>query len=48
MFCRTFQAGFRLTMPLLPYTNPKVLDYVAEVPALLKELGAKSVLFVEV
>lgn len=46
MFCRTFQAGFRLAMPLLPYTNPEVLDYVAEVPTLLKKLGVKSVLFV--
>ncbi len=45
-YCRAYQAMFRIAMPLLPYRNPEVLDYISEVPALLQKLGVKSVLLV--
>jgi len=46
MYCRTFQAAFRLAMPFMPYREPEILDSVAEVAPLLQKLGAKSVLLV--
>lgn len=45
-YCRTFQAAFRLAMPFMPYREPAILNSVAEVPALLKELETTSVLLV--
>lgn len=46
IYCRTFQAAFRLAMPFMPYREPKILNSVAEVEPLLKKLGVKSVLLV--
>ena len=46
IYCRTFQAGFRLTLPFLPYREPGILNSVTEVEPLLKKLGVKSVLLV--
>ena len=46
VYCRTFQAGFRLAMPFMPYREPGILNSVAEVEPLLKKLGVKSVLLV--
>lgn len=45
-YCRTFQAGFRLAMPFMPYREPGILNSVAEVEPLLQKLGIKSVLLV--
>ena len=45
-FCRVFQFCFKVAIPVLPYREPKALDSIAGVPALLKEKGAKSVLLV--
>lgn len=45
-YCRTFQAGFRLAMPFMPYREPGILNSVAEVEPLLEKLGIKSVLLV--
>ena len=41
IYCRTFQAGFRLAMPFMPYREPGILNSVAEVEPLLKKLGVK-------
>ena len=45
-YCRTFQAGFRLAMPFMPYREPDILNSVSEVAPLLEKLGIKSVLLV--
>lgn len=45
-FCRIFQFCFKVAIPLLPYREPKALDSIAAVPALLGEKGIKSVLLV--
>lgn len=45
-YCRTFQAGFRLAMPFMPYREPGILNSAAEVEPLLQKLGIKSVLLV--
>lgn len=45
-FCRIFQFCFKIAIPLLPYREPKALDSIAAVPALLGEKGIKSVLLV--
>lgn len=46
VYCRTFQAAFRLAMPFMPYREPEILNRVAEVEPLLKKLDVKSVLLV--
>ena len=46
LYCRTFQAGFRLAMPFMPYREPGILNSVSEVEPLLQKLGVKSVLLV--
>ena len=45
-YCRTFQAGFRLAMPFMPYREPCILNSVSEVEPLLQKLNIKSVLLV--
>lgn len=46
VYCRTFQAAFRLAMPFMPYREPGILNSVAEVEPLLKKINVKSVLLV--
>lgn len=46
IYCRTFQAAFRLAMPFMPYREPEILNSVAEVVPLLHKLEVKSVLLV--
>lgn len=46
VYCRTFQAAFRLAMPFMPYREPEILNSVAEIEQLLNKLGVKSVLLV--
>ena len=43
-YCRVFQFGFRVAMPFLPYTRPKHLDGIKEIPAALKKEKVSSVL----
>ena len=38
-YCRAFQAGFRIALPILPYKNPTILDDMREIPALLRKNG---------
>lgn len=46
IYCRTFQACFRLAMPFMPYREPEILNSVAEIEPLLQKLGVNSVLLV--
>lgn len=45
-WCRTYQAAFRIALPVLPYREPTILDSVEAVPAELSSRGVKSVLLV--
>ena len=45
-YCRTYQLGFRVAMPFLPYREPEPLDSVRAIPKKLKELGVASALVV--
>ena len=44
--CRAVQLVFRAALPILPYRQPKLLDSLTDVPALLRERGAGAVLLV--
>lgn len=46
VYCRVFQTGMRIAIPLLPYRTPKLMHSVDEIPALLKEQELSSVLLV--
>ncbi len=46
IFCRTFQLGFKLAIPILPYRNPEILNAVDEIPKVLKQKGINSALLV--
>ena len=46
IYCRTFQAAFRLAMPFMPYREPEILNSVAEIEPLLKKQHVTSVLLV--
>ncbi len=46
MYCRIFQSCFRIALPILPYTEPKILGRVKEVIPVLKEKKYMSVLLV--
>ncbi len=46
LYCRSFQFGFKIAMPLLPYREPKLLHSVEEIPPLLREAGKQDVLLV--
>ncbi|MBR5421497.1 MAG: iron-containing alcohol dehydrogenase [Lachnospiraceae bacterium] len=45
-FCRVFQFGFKVAIPLLPYRNPQVLNSVDQIPKILKEKGLSRPLLV--
>lgn len=46
IYCRTYQFGFRIALPFLPYRVPVQLDGLNEIPALLKKKGISTVLLV--
>ena len=49
VYCRTFQAAFRLAMPLLPWRKPEIIDgenSLKRIPTLLKELKHERVIIV--
>lgn len=46
LFCRTYQAVFRLALPLLPYRDPQILERTDQLPPLFQKLGVRSVLLV--
>lgn len=37
VYCRVFQGGMRLAIPLLPYREPVIINSIEEVPALLQQ-----------
>lgn len=46
IYCRCFQAVFKLAIPILPYRNPYVMKSCTEVPGVLKSKNIDSVLIV--
>ena len=46
VFCRIFQAGFRVALPILPYTEPEIVPSCAKLDAVLKKEKIKSALVV--
>ncbi len=45
-WCRTFQMGMNIVLPLMPYREPKLLDGVKAIPECLKEHGKDKVIIV--
>lgn len=46
LYCRVFQTGFKIALPLLPYRTPKQLRSVTDIPEVLKSKKIDSVLLV--
>lgn len=46
LYCRAFQAAFRLAIPFLPYREPRLIGSVGEAARMLSEAGKRSVLVV--
>lgn len=46
LWCRVFQTVLRLSIPLLPYRRPELVDGVAALPTILKGHGCTRVLLV--
>ncbi|MBE7050270.1 MAG: iron-containing alcohol dehydrogenase [Ruminococcaceae bacterium] len=46
LWCKTFQTGFRIAAPFLPYREPKILSSVKDIPQKIKELSLSSALVV--
>ena len=44
--CRAVQLVFRTALPIIPYRQPRLLDSLTDVPALLKQRGVNSILLV--
>lgn len=36
-WCRTYQTVFRIALPILPYTEPRILEHAEDVPAVLQK-----------
>ena len=45
-FCRTFQAAFRLALPLLPYRNPEIIPSCAQLGGVFEKENIRSVLVI--
>lgn len=45
-FCRTYQFGFRIAMPVLPYHEPKVYNSITNITEILQKENKKSALIV--
>lgn len=46
LWCKTFQTGFRIAAPFLPYREPEILSSVKDIPKKIKELSLSSALVV--
>lgn len=46
IYCRTFQICFRAAIPLLPYTEPKILEGMDKIPKVLEKFDYHKVLIV--
>lgn len=45
-WCRTYQMVFRVALPILPYTEPRILEHAEDVPAVLQKSSIQKVLIV--
>lgn len=45
-WCRTYQMVFRIALPVLPYTEPHILEHAEDVPAVLQKRSIQRVLIV--
>ncbi len=45
-FCRVFQFGFKVAIPVLPYRNPHILNQVDQIPDLLRKKNIKRLMLV--
>ncbi|WP_416378120.1 iron-containing alcohol dehydrogenase [Collinsella aerofaciens] len=45
-WCRTYQTVFRIALPVLPYTEPRILEHAEDVPAVLQKRSIQHVLIV--
>ena len=46
LYCRTFQAALRLSLPFLPYRNPKIVGSVNALPEILEKYSCEHVLII--
>ncbi len=46
IYCRTFQFGFKVAIPFLPYRNPIILDTVDDVSKVFKQKNINKVMIV--
>ena len=46
LYCRVFQFGFKIAIPLMPYRNPRILNSLDDVPDVFKTKGIDNVLLV--
>lgn len=46
VYCRIYQTAFRIAMPVLPYTVPKIFRNITAIPPLLKKCKIANVLLV--
>lgn len=46
IYCRIFQKGFHIAIPILPYRDPKILNSIDELPAEFAKNGIKKVFLV--
>ncbi len=46
VYCRVFQICFRAALPLLPYTEPKILEGMDKIPKVLEKFDYNKVLIV--
>ena len=45
-WCRTYQLGLKVSIPMLPYREPQILDSVSHIPGALKKKNIRSVLLI--
>jgi alcohol dehydrogenase class IV len=46
LYCRTYQTVFKIALPVLPYRDPKIINSITDIPALLKTEGKVKPLIV--
>mgnify|MGYP000644643661 CR=1 FL=1 len=40
-WCRTYQTVFRIALPILPYTEPRILEHAEDVPRCFKSARSR-------
>lgn len=46
IYCRIFQIGLRIALPILPYRNPEIIDRISDIPQLVKKANLKKPLII--